>query len=603
MASADVGAEATPAWEQRFRAPRRTLPRWGRLCPQRCVYTSTASGSWQVHLWDRERAQHRRATAGPIGTVEGILTPDGDRVLWFADATGDETGEWLSAPFGGGEPAPLLPGAPRGWNAGLACGASWAAAAIADRDGFHLLRRPLDGTGPAEIWYRHRESLAVAAVSGDDRLVCVSHSEHGDAMHPALRVHRLGDGEAVAEVWDGPRSALATIGWGPAAGDPRLVVTGEAGGWARPELWDPGRGSREPVPLDLAGDVEPLAWYPDGRALLVRQRTSGRHRLHRVDLATGVASALEHPDGTVAEACVRPDGTVWLRWSDGGRPAQLRTIAPDGRSGELLPPDGAAPPPGARYRVWRYPNPAGDQVEGFLVGSDGAAPRPTVVWVHGGPAMAVEDSFHPAIQAWVDHGFLVAIPNYRGSTGRGSAWRDRLIGDPGFPEVADVVAGLDDLVARGLADPGRVVLMGASWGGYVTLLTLGLHPGRWAAAVALVPVADYPLAYADESEELQAFDRTLFGGAPAEQPQRYRERSPSTYLDRVVTPLRIEAATQDSRCPIRQVRLYADRLRARGAPIEYEEAAGGHGAFVVDEEVSRTRRALAFALRQLPPTP
>jgi dipeptidyl aminopeptidase/acylaminoacyl peptidase len=89
--------------------------------------------------------------------------------------------------------------------------------------------------------------------------------------------------------------------------------------------------------------------------------------------------------------------------------------------------------------------------------------------------------------------------NYRGSIGFGQAWRDSLTGNVGFHELEDVLAGLDDLVARGLADPSRVVLAGWSWGGYVTLLGIGRHPDRFVAAIAGVLVADYVAAYEDES--------------------------------------------------------------------------------------------------------
>src|SRR5438128_5586396 len=122
----------------------------------------------------------------------------------------------------------------------------------------------------------------------------------------------------------------------------------------------------------------------------------------------------------------------------------------------------------------------------------------------------------PDVQAWVDHGVAVAMVNYRGSTGYGVAFRDALIGNPGFPEVEDVVAGLDALVAEGVADPDRAVLAGGSWGGYITLLGLGRQPERWIAGVAAVPVADYVAAYEDEAPTLQAFARSLLGGSPAE---------------------------------------------------------------------------------------
>jgi dipeptidyl aminopeptidase/acylaminoacyl peptidase len=189
--------------------------------------------------------------------------------------------------------------------------------------------------------------------------------------------------------------------------------------------------------------------------------------------------------------------------------------------------------------------------------------------------------------------------NYRGSTGYGTAFRDALIGNPGFPEVEDVVAGLDHLVADGVADPARAVVAGGSWGGYVTLLALGLHPGRWAAAVAAVPVADYVTAYRDEAPALQAFDRTLFGGAPDEVGDLYRERSPLTYVDRVEAPVLVIAGDNDSRCPIQQVLNYTDALAAGGGEVEVYRFDAGHGSMVIDERVRQMRAELDFVLPRI----
>ena len=118
------------------------------------------------------------------------------------------------------------------------------------------------------------------------------------------------------------------------------------------------------------------------------------------------------------------------------------------------------------------------------------------------------------------------MPNYRGSTGYGRAWRDALTGDVGFTDVDDVTAGLRDLLRRPDVDPSRTVVGGWSWGGYITLMQLGRNPDLWTAGVAGVPVADYELAYRDEAPSLQAMDRALFGGSPEEQPERYERGEP-----------------------------------------------------------------------------
>jgi dipeptidyl aminopeptidase/acylaminoacyl peptidase len=199
----------------------------------------------------------------------------------------------------------------------------------------------------------------------------------------------------------------------------------------------------------------------------------------------------------------------------------------------------------------------------------------------------------------VDHGFAVALVNYRGSTGYGREWRDALQGQPGLTELEDLAAVRAHLLGAGLADPSRLVLGGASWGGYLTLLGLGRQPDAWSLGVAAVPVADYVAAFEDEMEPLQALDRALFGGTPAEIPERYVERSPITYVDRVRAPLLILAGRNDPRCPIRQIENYLGRLRTLGHPHEFYEFQAGHSSLVVDEQIRQMEAQLEFAHRHL----
>ena len=117
------------------------------------------------------------------------------------------------------------------------------------------------------------------------------------------------------------------------------------------------------------------------------------------------------------------------------------------------------------------------------------------------------------------------------------------------------------VVDQGIADPERVVLHGNSWGGYLTLLGLGLQPHLWALGVAGVPVADYIAAYEDEMDPLKAYDRALFGATPEEDPQRYIDRSPLTFVENVSARVMILAGENDPRCPIRQIDNYIARLR------------------------------------------
>jgi dipeptidyl aminopeptidase/acylaminoacyl peptidase len=560
------------------------------------VLGSNESGAWQVYAWDRATGLRRQVTDDAIGVGGGAATPDGTGVVWFRDVTGDEVGHWLVAPFEGGEARPLAPGVPDAWSSGLALGDGLVVAGIAGTaDGAGYSVYVVEGDALARLIHHHAEPVDVGGLSRDSTLLALLHAEHGDSMHLAARVVDARTGAGRGDQWDGPSLGLGVAGWSPVAGDQRLALTHERDGVQRPAVWDLTTGRRRDYPLDLPGDVEIEDWWPDASSLLLTHEHEGRSRLHRLFLGTGALEALDHPEGTVSDAGVRPDGEVWLRLASGAEPATIRTLGGD----DVCVPPGERPPGGRPYRSWSFTNPGGQRVHGFVATPPGDGPFPAVMLVHGGPTWAYSDTFTPDVQAYVDHGVAVAMVNYRGSTGYGTAFRDALIGNPGFPEVEDVVAGLDALVAEGVVDPARVAVAGGSWGGYITLLALGLHPDRWAVASAAVPVADYVTAFADEAPFLQAFDRTLFGGGPDEVGDLYAERSPLTYVDRVRAPVLVIAGDNDSRCPIEQVLNYVDALRARGGDVELYRFDAGHGSMVIDERVRQMRAELDFVLPRL----
>jgi dipeptidyl aminopeptidase/acylaminoacyl peptidase len=594
-----------PIWEQRFRAPRVSFPHWARDAPERLTYSSNESGAWQVHAWDRETGARRQVTDDPIGVAGGATTPDGSGVVWFHDATGDEVGRWMVEAFNGDgdNPGrrPLLAGVPDGWTTGLSMGSSGRiVAGTADDDGYTVYVSDASDGAPTRRLHHHEELVEVAGLSRDSTLLALQHAEHGDNIHLAVRVVDPSDGSVVGELWDGPGLGLSVAGWSPVAGDQRLAVGHEREGKDRPAIWDLSTGARRDLRIDLPGDVSVAGWWPDGAALLLAHEHEGRDQLFRLVIDNGELTPVDHPVGTVSGAAVRPDGEVWFQVTNGATPP---TVLSD-KGAVVHAADGAPAPAGVPYRSWWFDNDRGQKVHGFIAtpapGSN-PGPFPTIMLVHGGPTWAYTDSFMSDVQAWVDHGFAVAMVNYRGSTGYGIAFRDALIGDPGFPEVADVTAGLDDLVAQGIADPARAVIAGGSWGGYITLLALGRDPKRWAAAAAAVPVADYVTAYRDEAPSLQSFDRSLFGGSPDEASALYTERSPLTYVDDVRAPVLIIAGDNDSRCPIQQVLNYVDALEARNHPVEVYRFDAGHGSLVIDERIKHMRAELEFVLQHLDP--
>jgi dipeptidyl aminopeptidase/acylaminoacyl peptidase len=592
-------------WERRFRTPVSFLPEWSQHAPERAVYASNESGIWQVHAWDVVARSRRQVTDHPVGVIDGAPTLDGEGVLWFQDETGSEAGRWLVQPFTGGEPTPFLDGVPHGWSGGLAQAPGIVAAGISDDDGFAIYVS-LDGAPAREI-QRSAESLRIGSVdeggfllgglSADGALLCVEHAEHGDSIHPALRVLDPRTAATVGEQTDAGMSLQAKC-WSPLPGDRRLALDHEREGDVRPAIWDLATGQRQDLDLDASGPVFALDWWPDGTALLLDNRREGRDRLIRYDISTGEVQVIFDQAGIVWKARVRPDGQVWLLHEAGHR----KRLILDGAGEEVLRLEGGDAPASRPYQSWHFTNPHEQRVHGFYVTpADHGGPYPVVMLVHGGPTLLDADRWQPDVQAFVDAGFAVAMVNYRGSIGYGAEWRDVLIGNIGGPELEDVNAGLRDLVERGIADPERAVVAGYSWGGYVTLLELGKHPDLWCCGVAGVPVGDYAASYEDLSPLLQAYDRALLGGKePKDVPELMRERSPINFADEVRAPVLFIIGENDSRCPLRQAMLYVEKLEARNHPHQVYLFPTGHGTFDVDERVRQVRMILEFLARHVP---
>ena len=578
-------------WEQRFRASDVTFPSWVSGRPDRLVYASSETGAYQLYAHDLTAGERRRFTDVAIGTQQGRMHPDGERVVWWDDPRGDEVGRWLVQPFAGGEITPLAPDLPECWSGGLSLGLARSVIGSSDADGYTI--HVVESDGSTRQLYQAATVAELAAMDRAERVAAITHAEHGQMTHLAVRVLDIESGDAVGELWDGHNKGLDAVAFSPVDGDVRLLLTNELTGVPRPTIWDPASGQRRDYDLaDVEGDVTAWGWWPDGSAVLVSRSLRGRDDLWRLDVESGELTQVDAPTGSILAAKVRPDGSVWIRHASGAEAPSVRDAA---SGAEVVAPDGPRAPSGYEYGEWSFSNPGGETVHGWVVEPpDLPRPHPTVVLVHGGPGWHWSDAWRPEVSAWVDHGWAVAMVNYRGSTGHGIAWRDRLIGDPGFPELEDEVAGLDDLVARGITDPKRAVVSGGSWGGYITLLAAGRHPDRWAAGIAVVPVADYVAAYEDEAPLLQAFDRDLFGGDPVSARELYVERSPLTYVDDVQAPLLLIAGDNDSRCPIRQVHNYVAKLKENGVDHHLDVFEAGHGSMVAEERVRHMRLELDF---------
>ncbi len=215
----------------------------------------------------------------------------------------------------------------------------------------------------------------------------------------------------------------------------------------------------------------------------------------------------------------------------------------------------------------------GKQVPAFLYKPSGAGPFPAVIDVHGGPTGQSTRDFGGFRQYLVSKGYVVLVPNVRGSTGYGKTYTQLDNHDLGGGPLKDVVACKQWMVANAKVDAQKVVVMGGSYGGYMALAAATFTPTEFAALVDLFGVSDlkslvesFPPYWASGS----AFIYKKFGDPknPADAAYQH-DRSPLNFLDKVQRPLLVVQGDRDARVKKDQSDRAVESLRARGVQVDY----------------------------------
>jgi len=226
---------------------------------------------------------------------------------------------------------------------------------------------------------------------------------------------------------------------------------------------------------------------------------------------------------------------------------------------------------------------AGETAHGFLylpvvpagVTPEGGAP-PLIVKCHGGPTAAAATTLELKVQYWTSRGFALLDLNYRGSTGFGRAYRERLYGGWGEVEVEDAAAGVAHLVERGLVDGDACFISGSSAGGYTVLRAL-MYTDAFRAGACYYGVSDLEAICADTTRFEARYGDQLIAPYPAER-ERYRALSPIHHAEDLLRPVIFFQGDQDDIVPPDQTRRMADALRERGVSCEeHHYPVEGHG--------------------------
>ena len=197
---------------------------------------------------------------------------------------------------------------------------------------------------------------------------------------------------------------------------------------------------------------------------------------------------------------------------------------------------------------------------------------PAVALIHGGPWSRDRIGWDPEVQLLANRGFAVLQINYRGSTGFGKALREAGNREWGQKIQDDISDGVQWLIDQGIADPGRIGIMGTSFGGYATLMGLVRTPGLFRAGVAYAPVTDIETTLANDRwyGSDYGFNRRMIGGEIGDA-DRLRQSSPLRRADEIRAPLLLGHGEDDQRIHVQESRLMAKALASAAVRFEYME--------------------------------
>jgi dipeptidyl aminopeptidase/acylaminoacyl peptidase len=352
---------------------------------------------------------------------------------------------------------------------------------------------------------------------------------------------------------------------------------------------------------------------PDGKRVLWMANVDGNSDILEHDLASGKSASLPLPKGVNtlggAESAFSRDGTrviyynngptspndVWVYSVAGGKSQRVTDSLVAGvRAVDMAEPYLVHFP--SRDKKWT--------ISAFVYmpyNLPRHAVSPAIVYVHGGPTAQTMNAFNRFVQYEVNQGYIVIAPNYRGSTGYGKEFQDANLFDMGGGDLQDVLAAADWIQQTGYVDPKKLILMGGSYGGYLTMMGVTKAPEVWAAGVPIVPFVNWFTEIENEDPVLQQSDMATMGD-PKKNKALFEDRSPIFFVDKIKAPLLLLAGGHDPRCPKEETLQVVDAVKKNGGTAEYKIYENeGHGFAKVENQIDAYQRVADFLKAHVPP--
>jgi dipeptidyl aminopeptidase/acylaminoacyl peptidase len=366
-----------------------------------------------------------------------------------------------------------------------------------------------------------------------------------------------------------------------------------------------GPGRTPELIREFPGDVEIVKGEPGGSRVAFAVNQGGSSELHVLDLNSNVDRVLETPgigvsttlawipsgEGIVYDFSSPTTGSeIWL--------SDLKT----GTFRALTKSPVAMPGPVVAPTLHSFRAEDGLEIPYWEYAPKGRAVRGTVLIVHGGPEYQARPVFGGGMNAFLtSEGWRIIDPNVRGSTGYGRSY----VHLDDVRKRMDSVRDLRDLVralsAEGKAQPGRVGVLGGSYGGFMVLAAISTYPDLWGAAVEFFGISNF-VTFLEHTGVWRRKVREDEYGSLERDREFLESISPIHHVDRIVTPLLVAHGENDVRVPIVEAEQIVDALRKRGVPVEFLRYSNeGHGFTRIENQVDSFGRAAEFLTRYLTP--
>jgi dipeptidyl aminopeptidase/acylaminoacyl peptidase len=563
------------------------------------------SGQLEIYIQKPPGGHMQCLTNGTEGKISPCFAPDGNKLAYAQDYQGDENFDIFLLEISDGKPWNLTPDT----SEAIYPHVCWSPDArrlafVSNRNGkFSVYTIPSSG-GKPECVSDHEFNDSDPEWSPDGKWIAfsalVAAQDHGVFITPAKggEIRRLKENDKPIEA--------SSPEWSP-DGKTIAFMSSERGS-SDIGIWNLESGSVEWVTNSRYECYDPQ-WLPDGRKLAYLVNQNGNVSIAIQNLETHVTDILEFKEGVHAQIGFgRDPETMFFTFSNPSHPPDLWNVNLNNQEFHQLTnslPSTIDPTLFVKGSSVSYLSKDGLEIPTLLYlpkTFNPAKPGPSLIYVHGGPTLQHMNEWHPSIQHLVSLGYVVVVPNYRGSSGFGREFREANRFVLGNKDLDDVVAAAGYLIEKQLTDPSRIGLLGESYGGYLTLCALTKFPKYWAAGAAMVPFLNWFTEIENEREDLQYWDRENMGD-PKKDYDRFCNSSPIFFIDDIEAPVHLISGAHDPRCPASETKHAQDMLQKLGKVFDlvvYQDE--GHEFRRLDNRVDAHKRIAKFLGEYLKPS-